>query len=208
MDKATVSGAVDTGSIPVRGASGAAPHDPRSRRRPGARFCLPARKETDMDEKRILGKLDDCGPDGAGGNDCVGPVCKDRQVQRCHQPYDQARDGDVRDPGITNEMPRRVSGSREETRHLLGELHPVGHHGGTDHVRINSLAAIERRVHMDWKRKLTSLKLWTSVTGFVKLIAVASGMTEAAAAQIAAIVMAGAVVIGYMIGEGLVYSTK
>ena len=61
---------------------------------------------------------------------------------------------------------------------------------------------------MDWKRKLTSRKLWTSIAGCVTLIAVASGMTEADAAQIAAIIMAGAVVIGYVIGEGLVDSAK
>jgi len=61
---------------------------------------------------------------------------------------------------------------------------------------------------MDWKRKLTSRKLWTSIAGFVTLIAVASGMNETEAAQIAAIIMAGAVVIGYVIGEGLIDSTK
>lgn len=61
---------------------------------------------------------------------------------------------------------------------------------------------------IDWKRKLTSRKLWTSVAGFVTLVAVAAGMGEQEAAQIAAIIMAGAVVIGYVIGEGLVDSTN
>ena len=53
-------------------------------------------------------------------------------------------------------------------------------------------------------RKLTSRKLWMSVCSFVSLIAVALGLTENEAAQIAAIIMAGAQVVGYVIGEGLV----
>lgn len=58
--------------------------------------------------------------------------------------------------------------------------------------------------NMDWKRKLTSRKLWTSISGFVTLVAVGAGMDESSAAQIASIIMAGAVVLGYVIGEGLV----
>lgn len=53
-------------------------------------------------------------------------------------------------------------------------------------------------------RKLTSRKLWMSICAFVSLIAVALGLTENEAAQIAAIIMAGAQVIGYVVGEGLV----
>lgn len=53
-------------------------------------------------------------------------------------------------------------------------------------------------------RKLTSRKLWMSVCAFVSLIAVALGLTENEAAQIAAIIMAGAQVVGYVVGEGLV----
>lgn len=53
-------------------------------------------------------------------------------------------------------------------------------------------------------RKLTSRKLWMSVCSFVSLIAVALGLTENEAAQIAAIIMAGAQVVGYVVGEGLV----
>ena len=56
---------------------------------------------------------------------------------------------------------------------------------------------------IDWKRKLTSRKLWTSVAGFVTLLLVARGMTENEAAQVAAIIMAGAQVIGYCLAEGL-----
>ena len=56
---------------------------------------------------------------------------------------------------------------------------------------------------IDWKRKLTSRKLWTSVASFVTLLLVARGMTENEAAQVAAIIMAGAQVIGYCLAEGL-----
>lgn len=56
---------------------------------------------------------------------------------------------------------------------------------------------------IDWKRKLTSRKFWISVASFVTLILMAAGMTEGESGQIASIIMAGATVIGYVIGEGL-----
>ncbi len=55
----------------------------------------------------------------------------------------------------------------------------------------------------DWMRKLTSRKLWLSVASFVTLMVVACGGTENEAAQISALIMAGATVIGYVIGEGM-----
>lgn len=57
--------------------------------------------------------------------------------------------------------------------------------------------------NIDWARKLTSRKLWLSVASFVSMMIVATGGTESKAAQIAALIMAGATVIGYVIGEGL-----
>lgn len=57
---------------------------------------------------------------------------------------------------------------------------------------------------IDWKRKLTSRKLWVSIAAFVSLLIVALGGTENEAAQVSALIMAGATVIGYVIGEGLV----
>lgn len=60
---------------------------------------------------------------------------------------------------------------------------------------------------IDWLRKLTSRKWWTSIAAFVTLIIVACGGTENDAAQISAIIMAGGVVIGYTIGEGLTDSS-
>ena len=56
---------------------------------------------------------------------------------------------------------------------------------------------------IDWVRKLTSRKLWLSVASFVSMVLVACGGNENTASQVAAIIMAGATVIGYVIGEGL-----
>jgi len=56
---------------------------------------------------------------------------------------------------------------------------------------------------IDWKRKLTSRKFWLAVASFVSMLIVALGGSENDAAQVAALIMAGATVIGYAIGEGL-----
>ena len=56
---------------------------------------------------------------------------------------------------------------------------------------------------INWQRKLTSRKLWVSVAGFVSLLVVALGGGQNSATQISALIMAGATVIGYVIGEGL-----
>lgn len=61
----------------------------------------------------------------------------------------------------------------------------------------------EATTKIDWKRKLTSRKFWIAVCAFVSLVMIACGKTEAEAKQVAAIIMAGAVVIGYILGEGL-----
>ena len=58
-------------------------------------------------------------------------------------------------------------------------------------------------MNIDWKRKLTSRKLWMSVASFISMLLVALNYTESQAAQIAALIMAGASVIGYVLGEGL-----
>ena len=61
---------------------------------------------------------------------------------------------------------------------------------------------------IDWKRKLTSRKFWLSVAGFVTLVMIATGQDESQAEQIAAIIMAGATVVGYTLGEGLADSRQ
>lgn len=61
---------------------------------------------------------------------------------------------------------------------------------------------------IDWKRKLTSRKLWMSIASFVAMMIVALGGSESEATQISALIMAGATVIGYVIGEGLADSGR
>ena len=62
--------------------------------------------------------------------------------------------------------------------------------------------------NINWVRKLTSRKLWVSVGSFVSMMIVAAGGTENQATQVAALIMAGATVLGYVIGEGLVDATN
>lgn len=57
---------------------------------------------------------------------------------------------------------------------------------------------------IDWKKKLTSRKFWAAVVGFVTPLLLAFGVADSDAAQIASIIMAGASVVAYIIGEGLV----
>jgi hypothetical protein len=57
---------------------------------------------------------------------------------------------------------------------------------------------------MDWKKKLTSRKFWAAIASFVALLVVACGGAQEQAAQITAIIMAGAAVVAYIVGEGLV----
>lgn len=52
-------------------------------------------------------------------------------------------------------------------------------------------------------RKLTSRKLWMAVCAFISLLVVALGHTESEAAQVTALIMAGASVLSYILAEGL-----
>lgn len=56
---------------------------------------------------------------------------------------------------------------------------------------------------IDWKRKLTSRKLWMAIAEFVTMLIVAFGGSESEATQVAALIMAGAGAVAYIIGEGL-----
>lgn len=62
--------------------------------------------------------------------------------------------------------------------------------------------------NIDWKAKLTSRKFWVAVVGFVVPLLVAFGMTDNQAAEVASIIMAGANMIAYIIGEGMVDSSR
>ena len=55
----------------------------------------------------------------------------------------------------------------------------------------------------DWKSKLTSRKFWAAVVSFVTMLVVPLGGPDALAAQITGLIMAGASVVAYIIGEGL-----
>lgn len=56
---------------------------------------------------------------------------------------------------------------------------------------------------IDWIRKLTSRKFWTAIASFVSMLILATGGTDNTATQVTALIMAGASVIAYIIGEGL-----
>lgn len=52
-------------------------------------------------------------------------------------------------------------------------------------------------------RKLTSRKLWIAVSEFVSMLMIYFGAAEGSAAQVAALIMAGAGAIAYVVAEGL-----
>lgn len=61
---------------------------------------------------------------------------------------------------------------------------------------------------INWKQKLTSRKFWAALIGFVSAILVCVGMSDNDVAQITSIIMAGATLIAYILGEGLVDATR
>lgn len=63
--------------------------------------------------------------------------------------------------------------------------------------------AKEGEFKIDWKRKLTSRKLWMAIALFVSGIFAATGHKETGVI-VAGLIMQGAAVIAYIIGEGLV----
>lgn len=64
------------------------------------------------------------------------------------------------------------------------------------------IEAKEGEFHIDWKRKLTSRKLWMAIALFVSGIFAATGRKETGVV-IAGLIMQGAAVVAYIIGEGL-----
>jgi len=56
---------------------------------------------------------------------------------------------------------------------------------------------------IDWKRKLTSRKLWIAVVGLVTGLILAFGGTESTAETVSGCIMSAASVVAYIIGEGL-----
>lgn len=56
---------------------------------------------------------------------------------------------------------------------------------------------------IDWKRKLTSRKLWLAVAGFVTGLILAFNGSAEVAESVSGCIMSGASVIAYIVGEGL-----
>ena len=57
---------------------------------------------------------------------------------------------------------------------------------------------------IDWKSKLTSRKFWAAICNFVGMLVLFFKGTQETATQVTALIMAGAGVIAYIIGEGLI----
>ena len=62
--------------------------------------------------------------------------------------------------------------------------------------------------NINWKQKLTSRKFWAAVVGFVTPLLIAFGFSDNQIAEATSIIMAGATLIAYIIGEGLVDSSR
>lgn len=61
----------------------------------------------------------------------------------------------------------------------------------------------ENDMSINWKRKLTSRKFWAAVADFVSMLLIALKVDEGSATQVVALIMAGAGVVAYIIGEGI-----
>jgi hypothetical protein len=61
---------------------------------------------------------------------------------------------------------------------------------------------------IDWKRKLSSRKLWMAIAGFVFSLMVFFGRSESEATKVSALIMQGACVIAYIISEGFIDSAS
>lgn len=57
---------------------------------------------------------------------------------------------------------------------------------------------------IDWTRKLTSRKFWLAVIAFVTSLILIFGGSQEQANQIAGVILQGATILAYCIGEGLV----
>ena len=60
----------------------------------------------------------------------------------------------------------------------------------------------------DLIRKLTSRKFWAAVAGFVSGLMIYFGGSEQTAAQVGALIMSGASVVAYIVGEGLIDAAR
>lgn len=65
-----------------------------------------------------------------------------------------------------------------------------------------------KKIKVNWKQKLTSRKFWAAVITFVTSVLVAFGVPDLTVEQVTAIITAGAGMIAYIIGEGLVDAAR
>ena len=56
---------------------------------------------------------------------------------------------------------------------------------------------------IDWRRKVTSRKLWVATAGCIAGLIVAFGGSSETAETVSGCILSGAAVVGYVIGEGL-----
>lgn len=56
---------------------------------------------------------------------------------------------------------------------------------------------------IDWQSKLISRKFWAAIAQFVSMLIIALHGSQETATQVTALIMAGAAVVAYIIGEGL-----
>ena len=61
---------------------------------------------------------------------------------------------------------------------------------------------------IDWKQKLTSRKFWAAIVTFVTSILVAFNVPNLTIEQVTAVIMGGASMIAYIVGEGLVDAAR
>ena len=61
---------------------------------------------------------------------------------------------------------------------------------------------------INWKRKLTSRKFWAAIIGFITTLLVAFNVPTLKVEQVIAIISSVSVLVAYIIGEGLVDSTR
>lgn len=63
-------------------------------------------------------------------------------------------------------------------------------------------------IKINWVAKLTSRKFWITVCSFASMFIVFIGYSDSQATKITSLIMAGASVVAYIIGEGLVDSSS
>ena len=61
---------------------------------------------------------------------------------------------------------------------------------------------------INWKHKLTSRKFWAAIIGFITAILVTFGVNDLTIEQVAALITATSTLIAYIIGEGMIDSSR